>query len=223
MHGDSTVVRAPGRTGRLSLCAALLLTGGCGTAAGGSGEGPAPLPDDTYRRVLELGTDPALVYAVELPGFELAEQSAGVLGDADYGAVYVPAEPPFDAEVHLEVRAGGYDETRCRRDPLHGPSGSPPVTVEACEPADRGWYRTGGGWQEYVVVADGHHLVLGGPRDAVDRAALTKAALEARRQDGTAISPAPPATPTSPPPRGDLPTTGDGAPLDPHGAGTPGG
>lgn len=196
---------------------ALLLTAGCGTETSGADDGPAPLPDDTYRRVLDQGVDPDLVHTIELPGFELAEQSAGVLGDADYGATYLPVEPPYTVEVHLEVRSGTYDAARCESDPLQG-AGPAPVT--SCEADANGWYRTGGGWHEYVVLGDGHVLTISAPATAVDRDDLVAAALGARHQDGDAISPAPPSSPVT---RGDLPTTGDGAPVDPYASGAPGG
>lgn len=198
----------------------LLLTSGCGAEPGAADGGPAPLPEETYQRVLSQGVDPALVYTIELPGFELAEQSAGVLGDADYGAVYLPAEPPYTAEVHLSVRDGSYDDSRCERDPLPGPGGGVPATVESCEVEADGWYRTGADSHEYVVRLDGHHLVVGAPTDALDREALTTAALSARRQDGTTSSPLPPSSPAT---RGDLPSNGDGAPVDPYGESPPGG
>lgn len=212
----------PGAAAGLSVIA-LLLTAGCGTGESGesgAGDGPVPLPDDTYQRVLAQGVDPDLVHTIELPGFELAEQSAGVLGDADYGATYVPEEPPYTTEVQLVVRSGTYDAQRCRTEPLPGPTGGAAGRVESCEPDATGWYRVGGGWQEYVVLGAGHVLTVSAPATAVDRADLTEAALGARHQDGEVITPA---TPSTPAPRGDLPTTGDGAPLDPGGPEKPGG
>lgn len=200
--------------------AALLLLAGCGDESGGADKGPEPLPDDTYQRVLSQGVDPDLVHTIELSGFQLAEQSVGVRGDSDYAAVYVPEEEPFTTQVHLDVRGGSYDEARCAADPLSGASGSEPAAVEVCEPDAGGWYRAGGGWHEYVVRHDGYHLTVGAPSAAVDRASLTEAAVEARRQDGKAPSPAPPPSPVT---RGDLPTTGDGAPVDPYGQSPPGG
>jgi hypothetical protein len=220
MHCTSVLGRAVSTAAVPALAAVLLVSGGCGTATGDTDDGPAPLPADTYRRVLSQGADPALVYTIELPGFELAEQSAGVLGDSGYGATYLPAEPPFTTEVHLEVEGGSYDDARCERDPLRGPSGGLPAEVERCEPEAGGWYRTDGEWHEYVVSRAGHHLTVGAPTDAVDRGALTSAALAARRQDGAPPSPVPPSSPAT---RGDLPTYGDGAPVDPHGARAPGG
>ncbi|WP_435769119.1 hypothetical protein [Nocardioides sp. SYSU DS0651] len=196
----------------LAVSTTLLLGAGCGTDRGGADDA-ARLPDETYRRVLSQGVDPGLVYTIELPGFELAEQSAGVVGDSDYAAVHLPVDPPLTTEVYLEVRSGPYATARCERDLLRGATGGSPVAVDSCEPDDEGWYRTGGDWHEYVVRRAGHHLVLGAPTAAVDRETLTETALEARRHDQTATVPA---SPSSPPTRGDLPTSGDGAPIDPH-------
>lgn len=200
------------------LC--LVLTTGCGAGDGAAEDGPAPLSDDTYQRVVGQGVDRALVYTIQLPGFDLAEQSAGVVGESDYGATYLPVDPPYTTEVSLEVRAGGYDDARCEREPLRGPTGAAPAAVESCEPEADGWYRTAGDQHEYVVAGAGHHLVLGGPAEAVDRDTLTAAALGARSQEGTGASPAQPSSPVT---RGDLPTTGDGAPVDPRGTDRPGG
>lgn len=202
------------------VLAGLLVSAGCGSDDAGGDDRPAKLSDDTYERVVAQGVDPALVHTIELPGFELAEQSAGVLGDADYGAVYLPEEPPYTAEVHLEVRAGGYDASRCESDPLRGSAGGAATAVESCEAEADGWYRAGGDRHEFVVGRAGHHLVLSAPAEAVGREALTEAALGARPQGGTASSPAQPSSPVT---RGDLPSTGDGAPMDPGGTSRPGG
>lgn len=219
MHSERRRGHIATTTAGLSA-AALLLATACGTETAGADDGPAPLPDDTFQRVLAQGVDPDLVHTIELPGFELAEQSAGVLGDADYGATYVPVEPPYTTEVQVVVRSGTYDARRCRSEPLHGSTDGAPAPVETCEPDASGWYRTGGGWQEYVVVDDGHVLTVSAPTTAVDREDLVEAALGARRQDGVAVTPA---TPSAPVTRGDLPTTGDGAPVDPAGTAQPGG
>lgn len=212
MHSERRRGQIATTTAGLST-AALLLATACGTESVSADDGPAPLPDDTYQRVLAQGVDPGLVHTIELPGFELAEQSAGVLGDADFGATYVPTEPPHDTEVHLVVTSGTYDAQRCGTEPLPGPTGSTPAPVASCEPDATGWYRTGGGWHEFVVVDDGHVLTLSAPTTAVDRDDLVEAALGARRQDGKVLTPA---TPSAPVTRGDLPTTGDGAPVDPY-------
>lgn len=211
MPSDRHLRRTTASAAGLST-AALLLGAACGTDRSTADDGPAPLPDDTYQRVLAQGVDPDLVHTIELPGFELAEQSAGVLGAADYGATYVPTEPPHDTEVRLVVRTGTYDGARCAGDPLATAGGST-VPVASCASDDAGWYRTGGGWHEYVVLDAGHVLTISAPATAVGRGDLVEAALGARHQDGGTIAPK---TPSSPVPRGDLPTTGDGAPVDPY-------
>lgn len=220
MRNDRRRRRTTASAASLPTAALLLLTTACGTERPGADDGPAPLPEDTYQRVLAQGVDPDLVHTIEVSGFELAEQSAGVLGDAGFGATYVPEEPPYTTEVHLAVRSGGYDAQRCRTEPLTGPSGGSPAPVETCESDATGWYRVGGGWQEYVVLGAGRVLTISAPATEVDREDLVAAALGARHQDGQAITPA---TPSAPVTRGDLPTTGDGAPVDPHGTGAPGG
>lgn len=212
MHSEQRRGHIATTTAGLSTVALLLATA-CGTETAGADDGPAPLPDDTYERVLAQGVDPGLVHTIEIPGFELAEQSAGVLGDSDYAATYVPTEPPHDTEVHLVVTSGTYDAQRCTTEKLHGPTGGSPAPAESCEPDATGWYRTGGGWQEYVVLDAGRVLTVSAPATAVERADLVEAALGARHQDGGSIAPR---TPSSPVTRGDLPTTGDGAPVDPY-------
>lgn len=219
MHSARRLGPIPAAAAGLSALV-LLLTTACGTDDSGTAGGPAPLPEDTYRRVLAQGVDAAAVYTIEIPGFELAEQSAGVVGDSDYGATYVPVDPPSTTEVHLQVSSGTYDADRCASGPLQGATGGTPSPVEACEPDATGWYRTGGGRQEYVVLDAGHVITVSGPTAGVDRQDLVDAALGARHQDGAGITPV---TPSSPVTRGDLPTTGDGAPVDPYGSDAPGG
>ena len=220
MHNERRHGRTTATAAGLSAAALMLLAAGCGSEESGTEDGPTPLPDETYRRVLAQGVDPAAVYTIELPGFELAEQSAGVLGDSDYAATYVPVDPPYTTEVRLQVSSGTYDAERCASEPLQGPTGGSPAAVESCEPDADGWYRTGGVWHEYVVLDTGRVMRISAPATAVDRDDLVEAVLGARHQDGEAITPA---TPSSPVTRGDLPTTGDGAPFDPYGADKPGG
>lgn len=209
--------------GWIALAGLVPLSSACGASTGAASDGPEPLPDDTYRQVIEQGTDPALVYSIEIPGFEVAVQSAGVVGGSDYAVTYVPTDPPLASQVYLEVRDGSYGGARCKRDPLRGPDGGYSTLVESCEPDASGWYRSGDDWHEYVARHAEHHLVVGGP-PAVERDVLIEAALGARHQDGSMPSSSTPATPMqSPTTRGDLPGTGDGAPVDPHGSNAPGG
>jgi hypothetical protein len=183
------------------------------TTAGACGSGSAsPLSDDTYQRVIDQGVDPALVYAVELPGFTLVEQSAGVRNDTDFGVAY-----RRDDGALLWLATTKQQVTSCPTDPIFVNLGGEQYDVTDCETDSHGWYRTGLKRHEYVVMNDAAQLRLSAPRDAVDRATLTKVLLGATHQDGNGISPAPP--PTEPISRGDIPKYGDGAPIDPTGPG----
>jgi hypothetical protein len=223
MPTNSASARAFKALGWIALAGFLAFSSACGSSTDkAASDGPRPLPDDAYRQVVEQGADPALVYVIEIPGFEAATQSAGVVGGSDYGVTYVPTDPPLTSQIYLEVRAGSYDEARCERDPLRGSDGAYATLVESCEPDASGWYRSGDDWHEYVARYAGHHLTVGGP-SAVERQVLIEAALGARRQDGSSPSSAPAAPMQSPSTRGDLPGTGDGAPVDPHGSNAPDG
>jgi hypothetical protein len=192
---------------RIVTIAALLTTAG----ACGSGSAP-PLSDDTYQRLMDYGVDPALVYVVDVPGFTLLEQSAGVIGDSDYGANY-----RRDDGALLELNVSKRQVTSCPTDPIFVHLGGEQDDVTDCEADSHGWYRTGLKRHEYVVMNDAAQLRLSAPRDAVDRATLTKVLLGATHQDGSQFSPTPP--PTAPISRGDIPRHGDGAPIDPTGPG----
>lgn len=192
---------------RIVTIAALLTTAGaCGS------ESASPLSDDTYQRLMDYGVDPALVYVVDVPGFTLVEQSAGVIGDSDYGAAYRRDDGAlvwFDAKKQQVIS--------CPTEPIFVNAGGEQDDVTDCESDSHGWYRTGRNRHEYVVMNGTAKLSLNAPLDAVDRATLTKVLLGAVHQDGKGISPAPP--PTAPISRGDIPKHGDGAPVDPTGPG----
>jgi hypothetical protein len=113
MPTDIAFARAARVMGRIALAGLLPLSSGCAAGTDAAGDGPEPLPDDTYRQVVEQGADPALVYVIEVAGFEAATQSAGVVGGSDYAVTYVPTDPPLTSQIYLEVRAGSYDEARC--------------------------------------------------------------------------------------------------------------
>ncbi|WP_049567660.1 hypothetical protein [Nonomuraea sp. SBT364] len=157
------------------------------------GQGVA-LDGPTLDRVLGQGVAPDLIQLVELPGYELAEQSAGAVNEEGFGAVYTS---PDGRQVELRVDRGPY---RC---------------AGTCERDGDGWYAVHDGKHEYVAVRDGHHLRLISDEGQVDRAVLRKAAEGARPAvgDGT------PSPPPGPVERGDLPSHGDMAPHNPTGPG----
>lgn len=168
-------------------------------------------------RLRAEGVAPELVYEVELDGYELAEQSVGVMGDDGFGAVYVSPDGP---QVTLRVEWGTFSDDVCPETPLAGTE--TPTSPVACERDDAGWYRVAGDAHEYVVARGGRVLRLAGPRSAIGRAELESASVDARHVGGAGDggngdgTTGPPPTPIE---RGDLPATGDGAPDNDVGPG----
>jgi hypothetical protein len=168
---------------------ALLVSSGCGSGSA--------LSQSVIDQAVRQGVAPELTYVVELPGFELAEQSVGVVNDAGFGAFYTSTD---GRRVELRVDRGPYE------------------CVGTCERDGGGWYTEHQGNQEYIAVRPTHYVRLAAEAGQVDRAVLKRAAEGARPAvgDGT---PAPPPPQQSPVERGDLPETGDGAPIQPTGPG----
>ncbi|GAA3704072.1 membrane protein [Nonomuraea antimicrobica] len=159
----------------------------------GCGSGSA-LSQTVIDQAARQGVAPDLMYVVDLPGYELAEQSAGAVGEEGFGAVYTA---PGGQQVELRVDRGPY---KC---------------VGTCERDGDGWYTEHEGRQEYVAVRASHYVRLTSQAEQVERAVLKQAAEGARPAvgDGT------PSPPPSPVERGDLPENGDGAPIQPTGPG----
>jgi hypothetical protein len=202
------------------LLAPLLLTA-CGTepardpvasaasaaAASARAEKEFLTPDELENRAKAMGADPDLVHVMRLPGYTLARQSVGVLGDDGFSATYV-AEPP--AMIRLSVERGSMTEDTCRDQPVGDMSGE----RTTCEPDAGMWYRTGGGRHEYALPKNGYVVRLSAETAPVTRAVLRAAADSVHRPDAaeaaaTLPSPRPATTPVQ---RGDLPPNGDGAP-----------
>lgn len=210
-HGQGADPRrkAPWKTAtelehRLVLLAAVILLA--------SGRGPrASLSQDSVDRSLSQGVDPDLIYLVDLPGFELADLSAGVVGDDGFGATYWSPGGHVDLRVHHSTsESARLASTRIM--------GAEPWTAPVnCESDEVGRYRSGGGRHEYAVLRAGHLIWLNCPVGLVDRAVL-KAAMAGVWQVTWKGPRTPP--PRHPPVRrGDLPATGDGAPIKYRGAG----
>ncbi|MFI7438406.1 hypothetical protein [Nonomuraea indica] len=165
---------------------ALVLVSACGS--------DSPLSRSVIDRAVRQGAAPDLMYVVRLPGYELAEQSVGVVGEEGFGAFYTS---PDGRQVEMRIERGAY--------PCAG----------TCERDGNGWYTVKDGRQEYVAVRAGFHLRLASDVGQVDRGVLKEAAEGARPVAATG-SPSPPPGPVE---RGDLPTSGDGAPDNPVGPG----
>lgn len=182
------------------------------------------LSDAQMERLERDGVDLSLVYLVELPGYTLAEQSLGVVGEDGFGASYTNSAgnvAHLRVEHVVHVADDGRTGDGCGAPLLDAAPGAP----LSCARDDTGLYRSSGGRHEYVVVFGDHRLSLNAPSDDPDRAALTRALLDARSGAGDPPSSpgVPPVLPGNPspaqPPRGDLPPIGDGAPADPPDAG----
>ncbi|MEU4981614.1 hypothetical protein [Streptomyces sp. NPDC021969] len=200
------------------LLAPLLLTA-CGSekadgsrpSGSPSAAAPAAAPDtgELVSRAQAMGVAPELVYVTEAPGFTLAQQSVGVLGDEGFSATWVDGET--NALLRLAVDRGTITADTCPEQPV----GDLSDERSTCERDGTAWYRTGSGRHEYALPEDGHVVRVSAETDAVPRDVLRAAALAAHRPDAAetdrllpSVDPAP-ATPVE---RGDLPPFGDGAP-----------
>lgn len=164
----------------------LIVLSGCGS---GSALSQAVIDQATRQ-----GVAPDLMYVVDLPGYELAEQSVGVVGEEGFGAFYTA---PDGRQVEMRVDRGPY------------------TCAGTCERDGEGWYTVHEGRQEYIAVRADHYVRLVCPAGQVDRAVLKQAAEGA----GPAVGDGTPVPPQSPVERGDLPENGDGAPIQPTGPG----
>ncbi len=183
------------------LLSALLLTG-CGSEkATDPAADRAADQSELAARASALGIAPEHVYVTEAPGFTLAQQSVGVLGDDGFSAVYVSQET--GAQLQLSVDRGTMTAETCAE------GASAP-----CEKDGDAWYRG----QEYAVPKKGHVVRVSG--EGISRDVLREAAAAVHRpSDAELDALLPPAGEregdgSGPVERGDLPTTGDGAPLN---------
>ncbi|AKZ58879.1 putative membrane lipoprotein [Streptomyces ambofaciens ATCC 23877] len=171
--------------------------------------GPDTGRGELDARAQALGVAPELVRVTEAPGFTLAQQSVGVLGDDGFSATWVSGET--GAHLRLSVDRGSITAGTCPEQPVGDMSGE----RTTCERDGATWYRTGAGRHEYAVPGEGHVVRVSAEEGAVPRDVLREAALAAHRPDAAEaarlLPPAGPA-PGTPVERGDLPPVGDGAP-----------
>ncbi|ROO86040.1 hypothetical protein EDD29_3601 [Actinocorallia herbida] len=181
---------------------------------GAGGCGSVTMDEETVARLTEQGVDPDLIFLVEVPGFDAAEQSMGPVGDDGFGMSYTSESRP-GAIAHLRAEKTAFDDARCTAIPIS--DADPAVPVE-CASEATGWYRTSGGFHEYVLPLDpGGHLRLSAPVDALSAADLRASLLAAESLAGVTILTTPRPVPSIT--RGDLPSVGDGAPDNSVGEG----
>ncbi|WP_108987658.1 hypothetical protein [Streptomyces coelicoflavus] len=174
-------------------------------------ESPAEAPGEGELtvRAQAMGVAPELVYVTEAPGFTLAEQSVGVLGDDGFSATWVDGDT--NALLRLAVDRGSITAGTCPGQPVGDMSGE----HTTCERDGDAWYRTGAGRHEYALPEEGHVVRVSAEQDAVPRDVLRAAALAAQRPDAAEtdrLLPSAEPAPATPVERGDLPPFGDGAP-----------
>jgi hypothetical protein len=185
-----------------------LLSVACGSETAGNGVDRAEL--EARARAAQVAIEN--VYVTEVPGYEVAKQSVGVLGADGFSATYV--KQGTGAQIRLGVDKGSMDAALCPKTPLGVGSGGTDGAVECV--ADGGsWYRTGGTQHEYATEVDGRLVRLNADTGTVDRATLREAAEAAHAaSDAELDAVLPPAQGEAGQPveRGDLPPAGDGAP-----------
>ncbi|MET7466443.1 hypothetical protein, partial [Nonomuraea sp. NPDC005501] len=87
----------------LRLGLGLGLVTGCGSQGA--------LSQEVVDRARASGVAPDLIYAVELDGYRLLEQSAGGIGEEGYGAYY-GADGGSGEPVQLRIDRGGFSDAR---------------------------------------------------------------------------------------------------------------
>ncbi len=199
------------------LVLAPLLITACGSEQAGdpgpsgpaSAAASAPGTGELASRAQAMGVAPELVYVTEAPGFTLAQQSVGVLGDDGFSATWVDRDT--NALLRLAVDRGTLTAATCPEQPVGDMSGE----HTTCARDGGAWYRTGAGRHEYALPEEGHVVRVSAETDAVPRDVLRAAALAAHRPDAAEtdrLLPSAEPAPTTPVERGDLPPFGDGAP-----------
>ncbi|MFI1185190.1 hypothetical protein [Streptomyces californicus] len=202
----------------LTLALALAASAGCGTepapdarAAGPSGSaGPAPDRAELEARAAALQTVAEHVWVTEAPGFALARQSVGVLGDDGFGSAYTS---PDGGRIQVSVERRPHAAADCT-------DAAEPATT--CERDGEQWYSASEWGHAYARERDGLVVTLSGTRQEVNRETLRAAALAAHRADDRELDEILPplggAPGRQPVERGDLPPVGDGAPNNDVGA-----
>ncbi len=183
----------------------------CATGAGTPAES-----SQIAESARSLGIAPDLVYTTDVDGYDLAPQSVGTSGSEGLRATWF--NEATAAMVTIRTDRGEVTADSCPAIPLENDFDAA-VTCE--EDADGLWHRWAGDTHEYVAPRDGvlvRVIGTGAPSEDLRAAALavrvpSAPELEALFSDA-------PESPAGPPvERGDLPEHGDGAPIDPTGAG----
>ncbi len=209
MHTSST------RSRTAWWSALLVVATGCGSQVAAGPVATAPSAD-MAERARQAGFEPELVYVLDADGYERVAGGTGPYGDSGVQDIYFSSA---SGDIRLTVERRTLDDAGCPGLPI--PAAEPFDATVACVDDGDGWERTSGDRHEYARL-DGDRLVrVSGRIDGVSmdqlrdmtRGAHPASASEldellppadrgAGRSDGSSGSIV----------RGDLPTTGDGAP-----------
>lgn len=196
-------MRSVRRTLPLLLLPAAVTLAACGTESAS--------PSGLDARARALGVEREMVYVTDMPGYSLATQSVGVVGDHGFGASYFsPGGGRIEVRVD-ERRSGG--PVACS-----DPDSRPEAERGSCERDGTRWYRATRTGHDYVFQDGGRVIRLSADRAVVTRDTLRRAAENTHRADPGELADVLPATGGAGPgpvERGDLPEVGDRAPLDP--------
>ena len=107
----------------------------CGCSAG------TVLSRDRMDDLRAQGVAPDMVYLVQLPGYELAEQSMSVYDAEGFQTYYVS---PQGGQVWLGVERGEFGDSTCEKRPVH--DAEPAGGTVRCAYDEVGWYRMSGRW-----------------------------------------------------------------------------
>ncbi|MFJ6700491.1 hypothetical protein ACIQM4_31205 [Streptomyces sp. NPDC091272] len=175
-----------------------LVLAGCGTETSGSSGNVDQ--GELRKRAGESALEH--VYVTEIPGFTLAAQSVGVIGNDGFSGTYVSAGG--GGEVQLSVDRGKLPADGC----------------PGCAKDGDNWYHSAQGQTVYLRAEGGHVVRLTGSGGA-DRATVKAAAEKAHHaspQEMDQVLPQAKEQGGAPVERGDLPPVGDGAPRNDVGA-----
>ncbi|WP_328719499.1 hypothetical protein OHT52_08365 [Streptomyces sp. NBC_00247] len=191
---------------------------GCGTEHAVAGaEAPEGVADhaELEARATALQTRTDRVYVTEVPGYTLATQSVGVLGDDGFGSSYTDKHGHV---IQLGVERADYSPADCGKKPVS--DGSAGYTV--CEREGERWYSETALGRAYARTKGDLVVTVSAELAAADRDTLRAAADAAHLADDaeldTVLPPLGQAPGSQPIERGDLPPEGDGAPDNHVGA-----
>ncbi|MGI8333233.1 hypothetical protein ACRYCC_25050 [Actinomadura scrupuli] len=190
-----------GVRGVTSLAVLVLLAAGCGTEK-------AQDPSVRVSHSAVPGVAPELVHVLGAKGYTLAAGGEGPYGADGFQAVYTSGR----TILKLTVEPRTLTAKTCPALPI--PDAAGPVT---CTHAADGWYRTTADHREYALTRGGDLLIRLSTGQALSRKTLHTLALAVR--PAAPAAPGGSGAPSAPPPRGDIPTTGDGAPVNSVGPG----